>query len=145
MFMGEYQHTIDDKGRLIMPAKFRDGLGEKFVVTKGLDGCLFVYEMDEWQVLETKLRNLPFTKADARAFARFFFSGATECELDKQGRILLPTNLRDHAQLQKDVFIIGVSSRLEIWSKEVWEDYSSKTEASYEELAEKMVDFDIGM
>ncbi|KJS84089.1 MAG: cell division protein MraZ [Peptococcaceae bacterium BICA1-8] len=145
MFMGEYQHTIDDKGRLIMPAKFRDDLGEKFVVTKGLDGCLFVYEMDEWQVLETKLRNLPFTKADARAFARFFFSGATECELDKQGRILLPTNLRDHAQLQKDVFIIGVSSRLEIWSKEVWEDYSSKTEASYEELAEKMVDFDIGM
>lgn len=143
--MGEYQHTIDDKGRLIMPAKFRDDLGEKFVVTKGLDGCLFVYEMDEWQVLETKLRNLPFTKADARAFARFFFSGATECELDKQGRILLPTNLRDHAQLQKDVFIIGVSSRLEIWSKEVWEDYSSKTEASYEELAEKMVDFDIGM
>ncbi|KJS19260.1 MAG: cell division protein MraZ [Clostridiaceae bacterium BRH_c20a] len=144
MFMGEYQHTIDDKGRLIMPAKFRDGLGEKFVVTKGLDGCLFVYEMDEWQVLETKLRNLPFTKADARAFARFFFSGATECELDKQGRILLPTNLRDHAQLQKDVFIIGVSSRLEIWSKEVWEDYSSQAEASYEELAEKMVDFDIG-
>jgi len=143
MFMGEYQHTIDDKGRLIMPAKFRDGLGERFVVTKGLDGCLFVYEMDEWQVLETKLRNLPFTKADARAFARFFFSGATECELDKQGRILLPTNLRDHAQLQKDVFIIGVSSRLEIWSKEVWEDYSSKTEASYEELAEKMVDFDL--
>ncbi|MDK2823466.1 MAG: transcriptional regulator MraZ [Clostridia bacterium] len=145
MFMGEYQHTIDDKGRLIMPAKFREGLGEKFVVTKGLDGCLFVYPLEEWKVLETKLRNLPFTKADARAFARFFFSGATECELDKQGRILLPTNLRDHAQLQKDVFIIGVSSRLEIWSKEVWEDYSSKTESSYEELAEKMVDFDIGL
>jgi MraZ protein len=143
--MGEYQHTIDDKGRLIMPAKFREGLGEKFVVTKGLDGCLFVYPLEEWKVLETKLRNLPFTKADARAFARFFFSGATECELDKQGRILLPTNLRDHAQLQKDVFIIGVSSRLEIWSKEVWEDYSSKTESSYEELAEKMVDFDIGL
>jgi len=145
MFMGEYQHTIDDKGRLIMPAKFREELGEKFVVTKGLDGCLFVYPMEEWKVLEAKLRNLPFTKADARAFARFFFSGATECELDKQGRILLPTNLRDHAQLQKDIFIIGVSSRLEIWSKEVWEDYSNKTEESYEELAEKMVDFDLGL
>lgn len=145
MFMGEYQHTIDDKGRLIMPAKFREGLGDKFVVTKGLDGCLFVYPMEEWRVLEGKLRSLPFTKADARAFARFFFSGATECELDKQGRILLPTNLRDHAQLQKDIFIIGVSTRLEIWSKEVWEDYSNKTEESYEELAEKMVDFNLGL
>ncbi|MGI6225216.1 MAG: division/cell wall cluster transcriptional repressor MraZ [Peptococcales bacterium] len=145
MFMGEYQHTIDDKGRLIMPAKFREGLGEKFVVTKGLDGCLFVYPMEEWQVLEQKLRNLPFTKADARAFARFFFSGATECEFDKQGRILLPTNLRDHGKLQKDVFIIGVSTRLEIWSREVWEDYSNKTQGSYEELAEKMVDFDLGL
>ncbi|MFZ5944157.1 MAG: division/cell wall cluster transcriptional repressor MraZ [Bacillota bacterium] len=145
MFMGEYQHTIDDKGRLIMPAKFRDDLGDKFIVTKGLDGCLFVYPMEEWKVLESKLRNLPFTKADARAFARFFFSGATECELDKQGRILLPTNLREHAQLIKDTFIIGVSSRLEIWSKEVWEDYSNKAESSYEELAEKMVDFDIGL
>lgn len=141
--MGEYQHTIDDKGRLIMPAKFREGLGEKFVVTKGLDGCLFVYPLDEWQVLEKKLRNLPFTKADARAFARFFFSGATECELDKQGRILLPPNLRDHGQLQKDIVVIGVSSRLEIWSKEVWEGYSEKTETSYEELAEKMIDFDL--
>lgn len=145
MFMGEYQHTIDGKGRLIMPAKFREGLGEQFVVTKGLDGCLFVYPMEEWKVLEAKLRSLPFTKADARAFARFFFSGAIECELDKQGRILLPANLREHAKLQKDVFIIGVSSRLEIWSKEVWEEYSSTTESSYEELAEKMVDFDLGL
>lgn len=145
MFMGEYQHTIDDKGRLIMPAKFREDLGEKFVITKGLDGSLFVYPMEEWKVLEEKLRNLPFTKADARAFARFFFSGATECELDKQGRILLTANLREHAQLQKDVFIIGVSSRLEIWSKEVWEEYNNKTKESYEELAEKMVDFDLGL
>jgi len=143
--MGEYQHTIDGKGRLIMPAKFRDELGDKFIVTKGLDGCLFVYPLSEWQVLEEKLRKLPFTRSDARAFARFFFSGATECELDKQGRILIPANLRDHAQLEKDVFVIGVSSRLEIWSKEVWEDYNDKTEASYEELAEKMVDFDIGL
>ncbi|NLW24322.1 MAG: division/cell wall cluster transcriptional repressor MraZ [Clostridia bacterium] len=145
MFMGEYQHTIDDKGRLIMPAKFREELGIKFVITKGLDGCLFVYPIDEWRRLENKLRNLPFTKADARAFARFFFSGATECELDKQGRILLPANLREHAKLVKDVFIIGVASRIEIWSKEVWEEYSSKTESSYEELAEKLVDFDLDL
>lgn len=145
MFMGEYQHTIDDKGRLIMPSKFREELGEKFVVTKGLDNCLFVYPMTEWKILEEKLRSLPFTKADARAFARFFFSGAIECELDKQGRILLTANLRDHAKLQKDVYIIGVSSRLEIWSKEVWEEYNRKTQETYEELAEKMVDFDLGL
>lgn len=145
MFMGEYQHTIDAKGRLIMPAKFREDLGEKFVITKGLDGCLFIYSQEEWNVLEEKLRNLPFTRADARAFSRFFFSGATECELDKQGRILLPNNLRSYANLIKDVLIIGVSSRVEIWSKETWEEYNSQTEQSYEELAEKLVDFDLGL
>ena len=145
MFMGEYQHTIDAKGRLIMPAKFREDLGETFVITKGLDGCLFIYPQEEWNVLEEKLRNLPFTRADARAFSRFFFSGATECELDKQGRILLPNNLRSYANLTKDVLIIGVSSRVEIWSKETWEEYNSQTEQSYEELAEKLVDFDLGL
>lgn len=143
--MGEYQHTIDDKGRLIMPAKIRDGLGEKFVVTKGLDGCLFVYPQEEWTILESKLRSLPFTKADARAFARFFFSGATECEFDKQGRVLIGLNLREYAKLLKDVVIIGVGSRIEIWSKEVWESYSCEAEDSYEEIAEKMVDFDISL
>lgn len=143
MFMGEFQHGIDGKGRLIVPAKFRDGLGEKFVVTKGLDNCLFVYPMDEWHILEQKLKSLPFTKADARAFARFFFAGATECELDKQGRILLPQNLRDYAELQKDVVIIGVSSRVEIWSKDRWDDYSQQAETAYSEIAEKIVNFDL--
>lgn len=142
MFMGEYQHAVDPKGRLIVPAKFREELGETFVVTKGLDNCLFVYPMNEWKSLETKLKTLPFTKADARAFARFFFSGATECELDKQGRILLPANLRDYAQLDKDVVVIGVSSRVEIWSKERWAGYSTQAEKDYESIAEKIVDFD---
>lgn len=142
MFMGEYQHTIDPKGRLFIPVKFREGLGEAFVVTKGLDDCLFAYSLDEWKRLETKLKALPFTKADARAFTRIFFSGAMECELDKQGRILLPANLRKYAQLDKDAVVIGVSSRVEIWSKERWDGYNEQAGAEYENLAEKLVDFD---
>ena len=122
VFIGEYQHTLDPKGRVIMPSKFRDGLGESFVVTKGLDNCLFVYPQGEWEELERKLRILPLTSKDARAFTRFFFSGATECELDKQGRILIPANLREYAGLDKDLIIIGVASRIEIWGKERWED-----------------------
>lgn len=141
--MGEFQHSIDEKGRMIVPARFRDGLGDRFVITKGLDNCLFVYPMEEWLVLEEKLRALPFTKADARAFVRFFLSGATECELDRQGRILLPANLREYAQLDKDVVVIGVSSRVEIWSKVVWEEYSLKASQEYEGLAEKVVDLGI--
>lgn len=145
MFMGEYQHSIDNKGRLIIPAKFRDGLGENFVITKGLDNCLFIYPMDEWKILEAKLKALPLTKADARAFVRFFFSGATECELDKQGRILLPANLREYAALDKDVVIIGVASRVEIWSKEHWEKYAGQAEMDYENIAEKLEDLDISI
>lgn len=141
MFMGEYEHSIDDKGRLIIPVKFREGLGERFVATKGLDNCLFIYPQAEWQKLEEKLKELPFTRADSRAFTRFFFSGATECELDKQGRILVPANLRSHAKLEKDVVIIGVSTRVEIWSKSVWAEYSSRADLNYEELAEKIIDF----
>lgn len=143
MFIGEFQHNIDDKGRLIMPAKYRDLLGQEFVITKGLEGCLFVYTQEEWNKLENKLKNLPFTKKDARAFARFFFSGAVEGGLDKQGRVLLPSNLRTYAELKKDVVIVGISSRIEIWSKENWEKYINQTEESYEELAEKLIDFDI--
>lgn len=141
--MGEYQHTIDEKGRLTIPAKFRDGLGESFVVTRGLDQSLFVYPLDEWKLLETKLKALPFTKADARAFTRFFFSGATECELDKQGRVNIPGSLRTHAKLIKDCLVIGVSSRVEIWSKSLWEEYFAKSEESFNEIAEKIVDFDL--
>ena len=145
MFMGEYHHSVDPKGRLIVPSKFRDGLGQNFVITKGLDNCLFVYPMEEWLIIEKKLKSLPFTKADARAFVRFFFSGANECELDKQGRILLPSNLREYAKFDKDVVIIGVSSRIEIWSKELWENYTESEDMDYEEIAEKLQDIDINI
>ncbi|MDQ0164598.1 MraZ protein [Bacillus horti] len=141
--MGEYQHTIDDKGRMIIPAKFRDELGEHFVITRGLDNCLFVYPQNEWKMIEQKLKTLPFTRSDARAFTRFFFSGAIECELDKQGRVNIAANLRQYAVLQKDCVVIGVSNRVEIWSKEKWEEYFSDSEASFNEIAEKIVDFDL--
>lgn len=121
MFMGEYTHTIDEKGRLIVPAKLREELGKKFVVTKGLDGCLFVYNETEWTAFEEKLKTLPLTNKEARFFVRFFLAGASEAEMDKQGRILVPENLREHAQLTKDVVLVGVGSRVEIWSKENYE------------------------
>ena len=145
MFLGEYQHTIDIKGRVIIPARLREGLGDKFVVTKGLDGCLFAYPPQEWSNLEQKMRSLPFTKADARAFVRFFFAGAIECEVDRQGRVLIPANLREYAGLEKDVVVIGVSSRVELWSRERWDDYNSESASSVEEIAEKMVDLDLGI
>lgn len=141
--MGEYQHTIDEKGRMIIPAKFRDELGEHFVITRGLDNCLFVYPQSEWKLIEQKLKTLPFTRSDARAFTRFFFSGAIECELDKQGRVNIAANLRQYAELQKDCVVIGVSNRVEIWSKEKLEEYFSDSEASFNEIAEKIVDFDL--
>jgi len=141
MFMGEYQHSIDEKGRLIIPAKFREALGAQFVVTRGLDNCLFVYPNAEWATLEQKLKSLPLMKSDARAFTRFFFSGATECELDKQGRINIPKNLCEYAKLEKECVVIGVSNRVEIWSKEVWEQYFQQSEQSFNEIAEKLVDF----
>ncbi len=141
--MGEYQHSIDEKGRLTIPAKFREELGEKFVMTRGLDKCLFVYAMEDWKQLEAKLKTLPFTRSDARAFTRFFFSGATECELDKQGRVNIPGSLRNHAQLDKDCVILGVSNRVEIWSRTLWETYFEESAESFNELAEKIVDFDL--
>lgn len=142
MFIGEYQHTIDPKGRVIMPAKFRDDLGDKFIITKGLDNCLFVFPQEEWQSFEKKLRSLPLTSRDARAFTRFFFSGAIECELDKQGRILIPANLRDYAELDKDLVIVGVSSRVEIWSKEKWNAYNEEN-LDHDDIAEKMAELGI--
>lgn len=143
MFIGEYQHTVDSKGRLIMPSKFRDNLGVDFIMTKGLDNCLFVYPKEEWNILEEKLRKLPLTNKDARAFVRFFFSGATECILDKQGRVLIPNNLREHAKLVKDAVIIGVASRIEIWSKEEWDKYNDDDSLSYDSIAEKMAELGI--
>lgn len=138
LFIGEHQHSLDDKNRLIMPAKFREGLGEKFVITRGLDACLFAYTETEWQQLASQLQSMPFTKADSRTFNRMFFSGASECEFDKQGRIVIPSNLKEHAKLEKDCVIIGVSNRVEIWSKAEWEKYTDGAESSYEEIAEKL-------
>lgn len=143
MFMGEYQHTIDTKGRMIIPAKFRDGLGEQFVLTRGLDQCLFGYPMSEWKLIEEKLKALPLTKKDARAFTRFFFSGAVECDLDKQGRINIASNLLQYAKLEKECVVIGVSNRIELWSKSIWEQYTEEQEDSFAEIAENMIGFDI--
>lgn len=143
MFMGEYNHTIDTKGRVIVPSKFRETLGEEFVVTKGLDGCLFVYDNNEWSAFEEKLKSLPITNKDARAFVRFFLSGAASVEVDKQGRILLPGSLRDFAELQKDVVLIGVGSRIEIWSRERWE--GAATFEDMDEIAEHMADLGLGI
>ncbi|MFV0464670.1 MAG: division/cell wall cluster transcriptional repressor MraZ [Lachnospiraceae bacterium] len=143
MFMGEYNHTIDPKGRLIVPAKFREQLGEEFVVTKGLDGCLFVYPNDEWKTIEEKFRTVPLTTKDARKFSRFFFAGAASCEVDKQGRILLPVVLREFAELEKDVVLVGVLNRIEIWSKEVWT--SANTYDDMDEVAEHMAELGLSI
>ncbi|RZT23044.1 MULTISPECIES: division/cell wall cluster transcriptional repressor MraZ [Fictibacillus] len=143
MFMGEYQHSIDEKGRMIIPSKFREELGTEFILTRGLDQCVFGYPLNEWKVIEEKLKALPFTKKDARAFTRFFFSGAAECQLDKQGRVNIASPLRDYAKLEKDCVVIGVSNRIEIWSKSVWEEYFSKSEDSFGEIAESLMDFDL--
>jgi len=143
MFMGEFQHNIDIKGRMIVPAKFREGLGSRFVVTRGLDQCLFIYPMNEWEEVESKLKKLPLTKKDARAFTRFFFSGAVECDVDKQGRINIPQTLRTYADLEKECVVIGVSNRVELWSKQIWETYFSESENSFAEIAENLMDLDI--
>ena len=128
MFMSEYNHTIDTKGRLIIPAKFREVLGEEFVVSKGMDGCLFVYANDDWNAFEQKLTSLPLINKEARQFARFFLAGAAQVEVDKQGRILLPAHLREFAGLDKDVVLVGVGSRVEIWSKEKWDGISENVD-----------------
>lgn len=135
MFMGEYNHTIDAKGRIIVPSKFRETLGDEFVVTQGLDGCLFVYPNDEWQNFITQLKNLPGSK-DARQLQRYFMAGAASCEVDKQGRILIPTKLREQAALEKDIVFVGVISKIEIWSKERWE--SNNEYGDMDQIAEHM-------
>ena len=145
MFMGEYSHTIDTKGRLIIPSKFREELGETFVVTKGLDGCLFVFSDEEWKAFEIKLKSLPLTNKNARQFARFFVAGATPCELDKQGRILLPATLREFAGLEKDVVLTGMLNRIEIWSKEKWNENNSLDDVAMDEIAEQMTELGFGI
>ena len=136
MLIGEYEHSLDAKGRIIMPSKFREDIGDKFIVTKGLDGCLFAFSKEEWSKFEEKLSTLPISNKDARNFSRFFFAGAIDCELDKQGRFLISSNLREFAGFNKDVVIVGMNSRIEIWSKEKWEDTNQNLSA--DDIAEKM-------
>lgn len=139
MLIGEYEHSLDVKGRLIMPAKLRTDMGEKFIITKGLDGCLFVFSQNEWSNFESKLKELPLTNKNARDFVRFFLSGATECEIDKQGRFLLVNTLREYAEITKEVIIIGVGTRLEIWNKDKWKKYNSNENISADTIAENMI------
>ncbi|MBP3729484.1 MAG: division/cell wall cluster transcriptional repressor MraZ [Lachnospiraceae bacterium] len=136
MLMGEYNHSLDAKGRIIIPAKMRDQLGESFVISKGMDGCLFVFPQAEWEKVANKLQALPLTDAKVRQFSRIFLAGASEVELDKQGRVLLPQNLREEAGLEKDVVLCGVGNRAEIWAKERWADISRVD--NIDELAEYM-------
>ena len=142
MFFGEYQHALDTKNRIIVPAKLREELGNKFVITKGPDGCLYVYPLAEWKILEEKLKTLPLTNKDARAFVRFFFSGACEIELDKQYRGVIPQNLKEYAGIEKDIVSIGVLSRVEIWSKEKWDEYN-ESNIDFDSISEKMNDLGI--
>ena len=141
MFMGEYSHSIDAKGRLIIPSKFRELLGEEFVLTKGLDGCLFIFPNDEWTSFEEKLRALPLTNKSARTFSRFFVAGATSCELDKQGRILVPATLREFAGLEKDVVLTGSINRIVVWSKEKWSENNNYDDM--DAIAENLTDLGI--
>ncbi|MDR2736751.1 MAG: division/cell wall cluster transcriptional repressor MraZ [Gracilibacteraceae bacterium] len=143
MFMGEHLHTVDDKGRIIIPAKFRDELGERFVVTKGLDKCLFVFPHSEWLNFQNKLKTLPISQPQAREFVRFFCAGAAECDIDKQGRVLLPGNLKQHARLEKDAVVVGVMNRVEIWSQSLWEAYLQGAEENSDERAQTMADLGI--
>ena len=143
LFIGEFEHSVDAKGRVIMPAKLRDDIGEKFIITKGLDGCLFAYSQTEWNNFEEKLKTLPLTNKNARDFVRFFLSGAVEAEVDKQGRFLIPVNLRDYATLEKEAVITGVGTRIEIWNKDKWKKYNSDENLSADQIAENMANLGV--
>ena len=138
MFIGEYHHTIDDKGRLIIPSKFRKNLGEKFIITRGIENCLFVYSLDNWEKIVSKLETLPFTKKDARSFMRFFLSGATVAEFDKQGRINITSPLISYADIEKECIIIGTGDRLEIWSDAKWNDFFDSAKINMSDIAENL-------
>ena len=146
MFYGEFEHALDRKGRLIVPSKFREALKEhyieRFFITRGLDKCLFMFAEDEWKTQEQKFKSMSFTKSEARRFNRMYFSGACEIIPDKQGRILLPSYLKEYANIKRDVYIIGISNRIEIWSRENWKDYYSTSKDSFEEVAEKLIELD---
>ena len=143
MFYGEYEHSLDTKGRVIIPAKFREifkeHYAEKFYLTRGLDQCLFVFTEETWKTQERKFHEMPFTKSESRRFNRLYFSGACDVVCDKQGRILVPDYLKQFAGIKIDVVIIGVSDRIEIWSKDKWESFYSENKGSFEDLAEKLI------
>ena len=143
MFMGEFHHNLDSKGRLIIPARLRTQIGDKMVFTRGMEGCIFGYTLDEWQKIEAKLAKLPLTKRNTRSFTRLFYSGAMECEFDKQGRVNLTTTLKEHASLVKECVIVGVSDRIEIWSKERWEEFSEDANENYDDIAEDLDDIEL--
>ncbi len=138
MFLGNYQHALDEKSRLTIPSRFRENLGSRFIATAGLDRAIFIYTLTEWAKLEEQLRKLPMTNSEARAFNRLFFSNASECEPDRQGRILLTPQLKNHAFIEKDTVILGVSNRVEIWSYDVWMKYQEEATKVYEETAEHL-------
>ena len=138
MFMGEYHHNIDDKNRLIIPSKFREELGNDFVITRGIEKCLFVYPRKDWQKIVEKLESLPFTKKDARNFTRFFLSGAVDAEIDKQGRSSISQALVDYANISKECVIIGVGNRLEVWSKQEWDDFFNSAKDNMSDIAENL-------
>lgn len=139
LFLGEFEHSLDEKGRLILPAKFREALSDGVIITVGMEKSLFIIPKTEWPVWEDKIRSLPLAKKDARKFSRFFFAGASEEEITKQGRISIPATLRDYAGLDKLVVIIGVSDRLEIWDKENWLSYQGEAGDSYSDIAEDLL------
>ncbi|MBE6011243.1 division/cell wall cluster transcriptional repressor MraZ [Anaeropeptidivorans aminofermentans] len=143
MFLGEYQHSLDGKGRLIVPSKFREGLGERFIITKSLDKCLSIYTISEWTIFTDKLKSLPSSDAGVRRFQRFFIGGAVECEPDNQNRILIPSNLREYAQIIKEIVSVGLTTKIEIWSKESWEAYNSESDFIDGELADRMAQLGI--
>ncbi|HOW42536.1 MAG TPA: division/cell wall cluster transcriptional repressor MraZ [Candidatus Omnitrophota bacterium] len=144
MFYGEYIHSIDRKGRLILPSKFREAAKgnfvERFFVTRGLDTCLFMFSEEEWRSQEQKFKAISFTKQESRIFNRLYFSGAVDVIPDRQGRILLPQYLKDFAQIKKDVVVVGVSNRIEIWASEKWQEFYGTWRQSFEEIAEKVIE-----
>ncbi len=138
MFIGEYEHNIDAKGRIAIPAKFRARLSSGAIVTRGLDHCLFVFTIEDWEELAKKLVALPLTQADSRAFSRLMLAGAVDCEVDSQGRVLLPEYLRKYANLSKEAVVAGLYGRIEIWDSSAWKEYKEKTESASDEIAERM-------
>lgn len=138
MFIGEYQATLDEKGRISIPSKFRSQLKTKVVVTRGLDNSLFLYNMDEWKKLAEKLASLPISTANSRGFQRLMLAGAMDCDVDKQGRIVLPNYLKQFAKIQKKAVVAGLYNRIEIWSEELWAVYKQQTEAASNSIAEQL-------